>query len=96
MAARFFGFRCVVGVVLAFAHALYALFYFTHTGQVFIELAFVGRLILGQILGAVFHAVENADVVQAATIVKQVVPGERGIDFDGTGESGLCQERWEL
>src|SRR3984957_1766382 len=79
-----FGFRCVLGIVHAFAHALYALFHFAHTGQVFIELAFVGPTdALGKILGAIFYAVENADVLQAATVVKQVVPGERWVDFYG-------------
>src|SRR3984957_16404572 len=78
-----FGFRCVLGIVHAFAHALYALFHFAHTGQVFIELAFVGPTdALGKILGAIFYAVENADVLQAATVVKQVVPGERWAHFD--------------
>ena len=52
------------------------------TGQIFIELAFVGgTYTLGKILGAIFYAVENADVLQAATVVKEVVPGERGVDF---------------
>src|ERR1700677_2810146 len=78
-----FGFRCAVGVGLVFAHALYALFHFAHAGQVFIQLAFVGPTdAFGQILGAIFYAVENADVLQAATVVKQVVPGERWVDFD--------------
>src|ERR1700722_3047907 len=78
-----FGFRGAVGVGLVFAHALYTLFHFAHAGQVFIELAFVGPTdALGKILGAVFDTVENADVLQTATVVKQVVPGERGVDFD--------------
>src|ERR1700722_2590251 len=73
-----FGFRCAVGVGLVFAHALYALLHFAHAGQVFVKLAFVGTAdALGKILGTVFDAVENADVLQAATVVKQVVPGER-------------------
>src|ERR1700744_1585383 len=77
-----FGFRCVVGIAHVFAHALYALFHFAHTGQIFIELAFVGgAYALGKILGAIFYAVENADVLQAATVVKQIVPGERWVDF---------------
>jgi hypothetical protein len=42
-----------------------------------------GAYALGKILGAVFYAVENADVLQAATVVKEVVPGERGVDRDG-------------
>src|SRR5580698_5224361 len=79
-----FGFGCVVGIAHVFAHALYALFYFAHTGEVFIELAFVGATdALGKILGAVFYAVENAEVLQAAMVVKQVVPGERWVDFYG-------------
>jgi hypothetical protein len=50
------------------------------------ELAFVGfTYALGKILGAIFYAVENADVLQAATVVKQVVPGERGVDFYRNG-----------
>jgi hypothetical protein len=92
-----FGFRCVVSIAHVFAHALYALFYFAHTGQVFIELALVGpAYALGKFLGAIFYAVENAEVLQAATVVKQVVPGERWVDFYRDRESGLCQERWEL
>ena len=79
-----FGFGCVVGVALVFAHALYTLFYFAHTGEVFIELALIGATdALGKILGAVFYAVENAEVLQAAMVVKQVVPGERWVDFYG-------------
>jgi hypothetical protein len=31
--------------------------------------------------------VENADVLQAATVVKEVVPGERGVDRDGRARS---------
>src|ERR1700679_709937 len=54
-----FGFRCVVGIVLAFAHLLYALFHLAHAGQVFVELALVSpTYALGKILGAVFYAVE--------------------------------------
>src|SRR3984957_15550266 len=84
-----FGFRCAVGVGLVFAHALYALFHFAHAGQVFIELAFVGSTdALGQILGAVFDSIQNADVLQAATVVKQVVPGERWVGFDGDRRIG--------
>ena len=59
-----------------------ALFHFAHAGQVFIELAFVARTdALGKILGAILDAVENAEVLQAATVVKQVVPGERWVHF---------------
>src|SRR3984957_1991195 len=78
-----FGFGGAVGFVLVFAHALYALFHFAHAGQIFIELALVGPTdALGEILGAVFDSIQNADVLQAATVVKQVVPGERWVDFD--------------
>src|SRR5580704_2993849 len=77
-----FGFGCVLGVALVFAHALYALFYFAHAGQVFIELALVGGTYApGKILGAGFYSIQNANVLQAATVVKQVVPGERWVDF---------------
>jgi hypothetical protein len=74
-------------VLLAFAHALYALFYFALAGQVFIELACVGGAYTpGKILGAVFYAVENADVLQAATVVKagkygDMIPGCREKEF---------------
>ena len=81
-----FGFGCVVGIVLVFAHALDALFHFAHAGQIFIELALVGRTdALGKILGAILHAVENAEVQQAAAVVKQVVPGERRVHFHRDG-----------
>jgi hypothetical protein len=62
--------------------ALYSLFHFAHAGEVFIEPAFVGpTYAFGKILGAGFYAVENADVLQAPTVVKQVVPGERCVHF---------------
>ena len=41
-----------------------------------LELIFVVR-----VFGAVLHAVENAEVQQAAAVVEQVVPGERRINF---------------
>jgi hypothetical protein len=50
-----FGFGGIVGFFLACAHALYALFYFAHAGQVFIQLAFLaGAYTLGKILVAIF------------------------------------------
>ncbi len=42
----------------------------------------VELILRAEVLGAVLHAVENADIQQAAAIVEQVVPGERRIDFD--------------
>jgi hypothetical protein len=70
------GARCLIGFASAECLA--------HAGQVFVQLASVGgAYTLGKILGAIFYTVENADVLQAATVAKEVVPGERGVDRNG-------------
>jgi hypothetical protein len=63
-----------------------ARFYFTDAGEIHVELALVGGADgFGKILGAVFYAVENAEVLQAAAVFKDAVRGEGGIDLDGDG-----------
>ncbi len=73
----------VVGIGLGGAHQLDTLLHITDGGEELIHLVAVGGADLaGEILGAVLDAVEHAEIEQAAAIVEQIVPGERGIDFD--------------
>ena len=84
-AGRFFALAASSAFSLLLAHALDALFHFAHAGRD-IRRACSCRVELicaAERFGAVLHAVEDADVPQAAAVVEQVVPGERGIHFHG-------------
>ena len=72
----------VLCIRLAFACSLYSLLHFAYAGEIFIQLAFVaGADFACKVLRTFLHAVENTDIQQAAAVIEQVVPGERGIDF---------------
>ena len=61
-------------LILRFAHAFDALLHFAHAGHVFVEFGVVARADLAaEPIGALLDAVEDADVHQAAAILKQHV-----------------------
>src|SRR5947209_7710095 len=57
--------RQVIRLILGLAHALDAFFYFTHAGEILVQLGFVaGADFAAERYRAIFHAIENADIAQ--------------------------------